>query len=208
MRNGQLIGSNVVVEWAVRTLEWACAAGIPVVNTGDGFKPENMSDEDAFKLYEDRMAQILEACERTHTRIAIEPHGTFSLTGDGLVRLLSYSTSPWLGVNYDACNIYRAAYVENKEGNAARSVQLEKTEDEVAVLKRVVNRVFPVHAKDVRDGHCVALSDGNVNVAGCIEVLKQVGYNGAISLETEGDEPFEVSVEYAKKGYEFLNAHL
>ena len=208
MRNGQLIGSNVVVEWAVRTLEWASAAGIPVVNTGDGFKAEGMSDEEAFKLYEERMARILEACERTRTRIAIEPHGTFSLTGDGLARLMAYSTSPWLGVNYDACNIYRASYVENKEGNAARKVQLEKKEDEVAVLRRVVDRVFHVHAKDVRDGHCVALGDGNVDVASCIEVLKQAGYDGAISLETEGDEPFEVSVEYARKGFAYLNAHL
>jgi len=205
MRHGTILSSDVCVEWAIRTLEWAKAAGIEVVNTGDGYKPKDMSDEDAFKVYEERMAQILEACERLQTKIAIEPHGTFSLTGDGLTRLMSYSDSPWLGVNYDACNIYRASYVESR-GDSFLKVEVEKKESEAEVLKRVVDRVVHVHAKDYKDGKCQALGDGNVNLDACFQVLKDGGYNGAISLETEGDEPFEVSVDYAKRSFEFLKA--
>jgi len=205
MRHGTILSSDVCVGWAIRTLEWAKAAGIEVVNTGDGYKPKDMSDEDAFKVYEERMAQILEACERLQTKIAIEPHGTFSLTGDGLTRLMSYSDSPWLGVNYDACNIYRASYVESR-GDSFLKVEVEKKESEAEVLKRVVDRVVHVHAKDYKDGKCQALGDGNVNLDACFQVLKDGGYNGAISLETEGDEPFEVSVDYAKRSFEFLKA--
>lgn len=207
MRNGQLISSDVCVEWAIRTLEWAKAAGIPVVNTGDGFKTEDMTDEDAMKLYEERMEKILEACERFQTHIAIEPHGTFSLTGDGLSRLMSISDSKWLGVNYDACNIFRASYVESK-GDQYRKVELEKTEDEVAVLRRVVDRVVHMHAKDYKNDHCVSLGEGNVKIAECIQVLKGAGYTGAISLETEGDESFEESLRFAQNGYRYLKERI
>lgn len=207
MRNGQLISSDVCVEWAIRTLEWAKAAGIPVVNTGDGFKAEGMTDEDAMKLYEERMEKILEACERLQTHIAIEPHGTFSLTGDGLSRLMSYSDSKWLGINYDACNIFRASYVESK-GDQYRKVELEKTEDEVAVLQRVIERVVHVHAKDYKNDHCMALGEGDVKIAECIEALKAAAYTGAVSLETEGDESFEESLIFARKGFAYLNERI
>jgi len=36
--------------------------------------------------------------------------------------------------------------------------------------------------------HSVALGDGEVDVAGCLRVLERHGYEGAISLETEGEE--------------------
>ena len=205
MRNGTLISSDVCVEWAVRTLEWAHAAGIPVVNTGDGFKPAGMSDADAFRVYEARMGLILEACEKFRTHIAIEPHGTFSLTGDGLAKLMAFSDSPWLGVNYDACNIHRACYVESK-GDTFRTVSTGSGENEADVLRRVAGRVVHVHAKDYIDGHCVALGDGNVKLDDCFKVLREAGYDGAISLETEGDESFEVSADYARRSLEYLKA--
>ena len=207
MRNGQLISNDSVVEWAIRTLEWAKAAGIPVVNTGDGFKKHDMTDEAAMALYRERIEKILEACERLETKIAIEPHGTFSLTGDGLANLMAASDSKWLGVNYDACNIYRASYVESKD-DCHRTIKLENKDDEAEVLRRVIGRVVHVHAKDYLAGHCAPLGEGNVKVAECLEILKNAGYSGAVSLETEGDESLEVSTEFARKGYAFLREHL
>lgn len=207
MRNGNILSCDDWAEWAVRTLEWASAAGIPVVNTGDGFKPEGLSDEDAFKLYADRMLKVLESCERLSTHIAIEPHGTFSLTGDGLARMMAVSESKWLGVNYDGCNIHRAGYVESRgDSHTVRSG--ERTEDETEVLGRVLGRVVHVHAKDYKDGRCQALGEGDVKLAQCLKMLKDFGYEGAVSLETEGDESFEESREIARKSREWMNAIL
>lgn len=203
MRNGTILSSDDCVEWAVRTLEWAHAAGIEVVNTGDGFKPVGISDDEAYKIYADRMTEILEACERFETHIAIEPHGSFSLTGDGLVRLMSLSDSRWLGVNYDACNIHRASYVESR-GDSFSEVRTAEKENEVDVLRRIVDRVIHVHAKDYKKDHCVALGEGDVALDACLRILKERGYEGAVSLETEGDEDFETSRMFARKGYEYL----
>ena len=69
-----------------------------------------------------------------------------------------------------------------------------------------------VHAKDLAGAKCVALGEGTVNVAGCIRVLKQHGYAGVLSLETEGDlaaEPaqrlIELSRAYLKGGVGVLD---
>lgn len=41
------------------------------------------------------------------------------------------------------------------------------------------------------------VGDGNVNIAGCVEVLKQAGYTGPYSLELCHPEPFDMGVEQA-----------
>ena len=205
MPNGTIISNEKSVESAKLTLEWAHAAGIPVVNTGDGYKSKEMSDEEAFKNYEDRMLRILETCEKTLTYIALEPHGTFSLTCAGLERLVSFTESPWLGINYDACNIRRAYYIENG-AEGSKLVQASMMENECDVLKRVVKKVVHTHAKDMKDGKCVALTEGIVDTKGWLAILKQAGYNGAISLETEGEEDFDTTVSIAKKGLSFLHS--
>jgi sugar phosphate isomerase/epimerase len=206
MPNGAIISNKKSVESAKLTIEWASTAGIPVVNTGDGYKDNNINDEDTFKYYKDRMSQILETAEKHRVFIALEPHGTFSLTGDGLEKLVSFSDSPWLGINYDGCNINRAYYVESSN-NHSQLIHMKNNENECDVLKRIVKKVVHVHAKDMRDGKCTALSEGTVDIKGCLEILKESKYDGAVSLETEGDEDFGTTCEIARKGLNYLRTH-
>lgn len=169
-----------------RTLQWAGEAGIPVVNAGDGRKPDGMSDDDALKTLGDKLAQILEEAERCKVYLAIEPHGAFSLTADGLKRIMALSRSKWLGINYDTANVHRATYVETAKG-AYSWTPFGERQDEVATLRAVIDRVVHCHVKDVVGAQCVALGKGEVNVAGCIRVLCECGYDGVFSLETEGE---------------------
>lgn len=188
-----------------RAIEWASAAGIPVLNFGDGHKPSEMSDDDAFKRLNDRICKLLETAEKYNVILALEPHGTFSLTSSGLERILSISNSKYLGINYDCANIHRAAYVETKDGVASWR-NLDNNESEADVLEKVIDRVVHFHAKDLTaDGKCVSLGTGTVDVAGCIEILKNNGYTGAVSLETEGGMPFEESVLLASDSSKYLD---
>lgn len=57
----------------------------------------------------------------------------------------------------------------------------------MATLKAVIDRAVHVHVKDVVGAKCVALGKGEVNIVGCLQVLKQHGYAGVLSLETEGE---------------------
>ncbi|MCX6993686.1 MAG: sugar phosphate isomerase/epimerase [Kiritimatiellaeota bacterium] len=184
--HGAIIPDPKSVEYGKKCAEWAAAAGIPGINIGDGFKPREMSDDDALKLVEERLAQILETAEKCRVYVAIEPHGTFSLNAAGLKKLMSLSNSKWLGINYDTANVHRAAYVESKGDSCAwKSTGIKH--DEVAVLKAIADRVVHLHVKDVRGKECVALGQGEVNIKGCLEVLRDSNYRGPISLETEGD---------------------
>ncbi len=200
-------GENCVPT-VTRAIEWAGAAGIPVLDFGDGHKPAGMSDEDAFARLSERILTLLETAEKNRVILALEPHGTFSLTAEGLARILSISDSPYLGINYDCANIHRAGYVETRDGEANwRS--LAEGGGEAEVLKTVVHRVVHFHAKDLTpDGVCTTLGTGTVDVAGCVQVLKEAGYTGAVSLETEGGMPFEKSVELAEASSRYLDGIL
>jgi len=185
-QHGAIIPNAKSVEGITQTIQWAGEAGIPVVNAGDGRKPKDMSDDDALKLMRDRLAQILEVAKRSRVYLAIEPHGTFSLTGDGLKKIMALSASKWLGINYDTANVHRVTYAETVPG-AYSWTPFGKRQDEVATLAAVVDRVVHVHVKDVVGAKCVALGKGDVNLKGCLDVLKRHGYSGVLSLETEGE---------------------
>ncbi len=204
MPNGNLIANEDGVSSAIRAIEWASAAGIPVVNTGDGFKDDSLADEEAYKILGDKLSGILDATAQFSTQLAIEPHGSFSLSLDGLKRIMSLSDSPRLGINYDAANIYRAGYVESSHGKSAWK-SAGNREDEAAVLEAVMDKVVHFHAKDMNDEQqCVALGRGNVKLKECLGILKNHNYNGAVSVETEGGYSFEDTVTLARESYEYL----
>lgn len=204
--NGNIISNPNAVASGIRSIEWAAAAGIPILHTGDGHKPKDMSEEDAYLVLEEKLGLILEAARKNGVTVAIEPHGTFSLTARGLKRILSLGDSTILGVNYDACNIFRAGYVESGN-NTSGYLTAGKGEDEVSVLREIGSRVVHCHAKDIDvNKQCVPVGDGIVNVKGCIEYLRSIGYTGVISVETEGNnDTFEDVVALAKKSYDYLS---
>ena len=204
--NGNIIANDRAVESGIRSVEWAAAAGIPVLHTGDGKKPKDMSDEDAYKVFEEKLSRILEAARKYGVTVAIEPHGTFSLTLAGLRKMMTLGEPRVLGINYDACNILRAGYVES--GNNKSGYKTEGMgENELAVLKGIADRVVHCHAKDINvEKVCVPVGDGIVNVKGCVEHLKAIGYTGAVSVETEGGGTFEEIVQLATESYNYLNA--
>lgn len=206
--DGNIIANEHAVASGIRSVQWAAAAGIPVLHTGDGHKPAGMSEEDAFKVLEDKLAPILAEAKKCGVKVAIEPHGTFSLTLDGLRRILSLGTPDVLGVNYDGCNIRRAGYVES--GNNKSGWQSGETgADELSVLKEIADRVLHVHVKDIdTSSQCVAVGDGIVNIKGCIAHLKTTGYDGVLSVETEGGDDFDSVVALAAKSYHYLQEAL
>lgn len=206
MLNGNIICNENSVASGIRSIEWAAAAGIPMIHAGDGHKPQGIGDEEAFKIFADRMAVLLEAAKKNGVKIAIEPHGTFSLTIAGLKKMMALGDPDVLGINYDACNIHRAGYVESGNDRSGWDGN-SNAEDEVLVLKGIADRVIHCHAKDYIDSakQCVAIGMGDVRMKECVEYLKHIGYQGAVSLETEGGDDFDDVVRLATDSYRYLN---
>ena len=203
--NGNILSNPNSVTSGIRSVEWAAVAGIPVVHIGDGHQPEGVSVADAYKILEERLGLILEAARKYNVTIAIEPHGTFSLTAEGLKTIMAMGNPSCLGINYDGCNVFRAGYVESGNGEFGYKSN-DKGENEVKVLEDIVDRVVHCHAKDINESkQCVAVGEGMVNVRGVVETLKIAGYQGVISVETEGGGSFEEIVELAYKSYRYLN---
>lgn len=202
--DGSLIGNENCVPSGILSIEWAAAAGIPIVHIGEGHKPKDMDDDTAFQVIAEKLSLLTEAAWKNGVRLALEPHGTYSLTKAGLQKILTMADSNVLGVNYDAANVFRAGFVDS--GNAgARWRKIENREDEVRVLEAVSDRVIHMHAKDLDENRkCVPVGDGLVQVEACVQLLKARGYEGVISVETEGDNSFEESVEIAQKSFKAL----
>ena len=157
----ELITSETGVEDNSHTLEWAKAAGIPAVITGDGTVPEGMSIEDALKVLKDRFGYLSEIAAKNGTLLLIEEHGTISLRPDGLPLLLEQTRNEWFGVNFDTANIRRGDYI-GAGGNGFEWKIKTRTEfNEVLLLEKVADRVFHVHAKDVVERNAVTPRDGS-----------------------------------------------
>jgi sugar phosphate isomerase/epimerase len=173
-----------------------------VVHTSDVHLADADCEDEALRQFGDRLAKVLEVAEKCRVYVAIEPHGSFSLTADGLKRIMGLSDSKWLGINYDTANVHRVGYPKNAGGYTYRVVG--RRQDEVATLDAVTDRVVHVHVKDMVGGRCVALGTGEVNILGCLRVLQKHKYTGVVSLETEGDLDFDETQRLVEASYTYL----
>ncbi len=173
------------VPYVMRAIQWAHLVGCPCVDTTDGMhKPEGLTDEEAMDLMKRSYEQILEVAEAHRIIVNIEPHGYFTTRPEMMERMLNFWESPYLRLNMDTGNTFIAG------------------QDPATFLERFLGRVSHVHVKDVSESlaasmrggatgiamsHC-ALGDGvNAdNIRRCLELLRDHGYDGVLSMECEG----------------------
>lgn len=173
------------VPYVLKSIPWAKHAGCPNIATTDGlYKPEGLSDNEALEIMKRSYGQILDTAERYGININIEIHGYFTTKPDMVEKMLDFCDTPRFGLNFDTGNSFIA-------GN-----------DPVAFCKRFVDRINHVHIKDVSESlakkcrgeetgigisHC-AIGDGvnAANIIECLKVLRDDGFDGVLSMETEG----------------------
>jgi sugar phosphate isomerase/epimerase len=180
-----LEGITQGVQYVLKSLQWAKLAGCPNIATTDGLtKPEGLSDEESMELMKRSYGIILNAAEKYGININIEIHGYFTTRPDCIEKMLSFCDSKRFGLNFDTGNSFIA-------GN-----------DPVAFCKRFINRVNHVHIKDVSASlaekmrghetgiavsHCSIGEGVNAdNIIKILEMLRDSGYQGTLSMETEG----------------------
>jgi sugar phosphate isomerase/epimerase len=126
----------------------------------------------------------MKVAEAHNIIVNIEPHGYFTTNPDRMEEMLAFADSPLLRLNMDTGNTFIAG------------------QDPVMFLKRFIGKVSHVHIKDVSESlakavrggqtgiavsHC-ALGDGvNAgNIRKCLELLRDHGFKGNLSIECEG----------------------
>ncbi len=178
-------GATWGVSYVLKTIPWAKLAGCPNIAVTDGLhRPEDMSDAEALEAMKRSFGVILETAEAYDINVNIELHGYFTTKPEMLEKMLAFSDSRFLGLNFDTGNTYIAGH------------------DPAEFLQPFIPQVRHVHIKDVSASMAEAargkdtgiaishasIGDG-VNADGIgrvLVMLRDAGYDGTLSLECEG----------------------
>jgi inosose dehydratase len=173
------------VPYVLNAIRWARLAGCPRVATTDGLhKPKGLADGEAMDLMKRSYGQIVEVAEAHGVIVTIEVHGYFTTNPDRMAEMLAFCDSPNLRMNMDTGNTFIAG------------------RDPVEFLRRMRAKVEHVHVKDVSESLAAAargeqtgiavsqcaIGDGvnAANIRKCLEMLRDQGYDGVLSMECEG----------------------
>ena len=187
------------IGYTLRTIQFARALGCPRVDTTDGGrKPEGYTDDEVMALMKQYYRVVLEWAARYDIIINVEPHGPYTTNPDTMEQILNFYDSPYLRMNFDTGNVFIAG------------------QDPVAFLRRFRDKVSHCHIKDVSEELARAVRGGQTgiassvvgigegvnadNIAGCIELLKEINWDGVLSIECEAAPgKVEQSLEWLRK---------
>ena len=127
-----LMRPEAAVPRLTRAIELADACGARFVNTDEMVKPEWMADAFAHEVMRYTLTRAAQCAARHKVWLCIEPHGIYTRTAAGLMRIVRLVDSPWIQVNWDTGNAYLAG-----------------VEDPYEALAKVRDAVYHVHAKDI-----------------------------------------------------------
>jgi len=127
-----LMKPEAAVPRLTRAIELADACGARFVNTDEMIKPDWMKDDFAHEVMKYTLTRAAQVAARHKVTICIEPHGVYTKTAKGLMKIVNLVKSPWIHVNWDTGNAYLAG-----------------VEDPYKGLEYVRDAVYHVHAKDI-----------------------------------------------------------
>ncbi|MCS7263748.1 MAG: sugar phosphate isomerase/epimerase [Armatimonadetes bacterium] len=150
--------------------ELASALHCPVVRVFGGNIPDGMDRETYFKLVAERLQILADFAKPMGVNIAIETHDELVKAAD-VATILSYVSAENSGCVWDVHHSFRAG---------------ETPEQSVKYLGK---RIVATHLKDSvrKDGKIryVPVGQGEVPLVGAIKALRQIGYQGFLTLEWE-----------------------
>lgn len=189
-----LMKPEAAVARLTRAIIFADANGAEFVNTDEMLKPDWMDDDEAHDAMRYSLKKAAMVADRHEVYICIEPHGIYTKTADGLLKIVNLVDSPWIAVNWDTGNSYLAGIEDPYEG-----------------LQKVRDHVRHVHAKDISFEHgeeergkvtgtpvgC-ACGEGVVEWDRVLEILDPLDRDIFLSVECGTIDEAERSLEFLK----------
>jgi sugar phosphate isomerase/epimerase len=178
----------------IRGIKKARDIGCPYIATTDGAEaPAGMTLEEVYQRAVYHLSEALPFGRSYQVGINVEPHGPFTNNLELMMRLMRHFDDPLVGVNFDTGNTFVA-------GN-----------DPVAMVKELLRWIRHVHVKDVAPeleaniGRETGIAASEVyvgeginaaNIRKIVELLKDAGWSGVMSLETRGEQNTGKSLEW------------
>jgi sugar phosphate isomerase/epimerase len=177
-----LMKPEAAVARLTRAFVLASSVGCDFLNSDEMIKPEWMDDAMAHQTMRYTLTKAALMANRHKKFLCIEPHGTYTKTADGLLKILTLVDSPWLAVNWDTGNSYLAGIEDPYEG-----------------LIKVRDHVRHVHAKDISIEHSHR-EKGKVTgtPVGCACGEGEVDWDRVFSILDPLDREIFLSVECGK----------
>lgn len=189
-----LMKPEAAVPRLTQSILFADANQAPFVNTDEMLKPEWMSDDEAHDAMRYTLTKANMVAERHGVYICIEPHGIYTQTSEGLLRIVRLVDSPWIAVNWDTGNPY-----------------LANAEDPYDGLTKVREYVRHLHAKDISLEHSqaergkvtgtpvgCACGEGVVDWGRVLEILEPLDREIFFSVECGTVDQAERSLKYLR----------
>jgi sugar phosphate isomerase/epimerase len=165
------------------------------VNTDEMLKPDWMDDQQAHDVMKYTLTKASMVAARHQIYICVEPHGVYTKTSQGLLKIVNLVDSPWIAVNWDTGNPYLAG-----------------AEDAYEALERVRDHVRHLHAKDISIEHSeaergkvtgtpvgCACGEGVVDWERVMDILDPLDREIFFSVECGTIDQAERSLAYLKK---------
>ena len=153
----------------IKAVGWAAEYGLTIVNSAVGGHQSADENENAFLA---NVHALADAADAAGVVVALEIHGDIMASSDVTIPLIDKIGRDSIRVNYDTAN------VEFYSG--------EKAVDD---LPKITSYLAHVHVKDTMGGKgnwdFPGCGDGIVDFARVLEILRDAGYAGPISVEVE-----------------------
>jgi sugar phosphate isomerase/epimerase len=166
--------------------------GARYVNSDEMIKPDWMDDEFAHQAMRYTLTKVAMVAARHKVYVCVEPHGVYTKTWRGLMKIVDLVESPWIQVNWDTGNSYLAGLEDPYEG-----------------LENVADCVYHLHAKDISMEHSSSergkvtgtpvgcgCGDGVVNFPRVLEILADQDRELFLSVECGTVDQAARSIEY------------
>ncbi len=190
-----LMKPEAAVDRLTRAIVLAHFVGTDFLNTDEMLQPEWMDDAFAHDTMRYTLTRMSHVAARHRKYLCIEPHGVFTKTAAGLLKIVELVPSPWIAVNWDTGNSYLAG--------------LEDPYDSLALVR---DHVRHVHAKDIDLQHAerergkvtgtpvgCACGEGVVDWDRVLEILDPLDRDITLSVECGTIEQAERSLAFMTK---------
>ena len=146
---------------------------------------QNTAREEVVKSCADGLRGCLDYAEEKGVMLALEDHPVIGWDVEEFIRILELVDDDRLKVNLDTSNVSPATVVD--------------------LTRRVADRVVHLHVKDrLSNDHSIVFGTGEVDFKGIFRCLKDVGFDGWLSLETLGGGKKELgmAVEHIREAWD------
>ncbi len=190
-----LMKPEAAVPRLTRAAVLASFVGCDYLNSDEMVKGDWMDDEFAHQAMRYSLTRAAQVCARHKKYLCIEPHGIYTKTADGLLKIVNLVDSPWIKINWDTGNSYLAG-----------------VEDAYESLEKVRDRVYHIHAKDISMVHSdeargkvtgtpvgCACGEGVVDWERVAKIMEPVDREIFLSVECGKIDEAERSLSYLTK---------